>query len=330
MAMVMGIIHLVVMGEEFSSGLRASYITPILCVLPLALRTLMPSVLQKKHLRVAVDASPAAAVFFWLVVVMGSPSNSWLPGDKVVSYSYWLTLNLAFAVYGILYLKERNLQHLISASAVILMAGCAPLTSRAESIKWICSEALLLLTVGASTSFLFSLLFMRIRNRWTLAALVGSLNLIIQGAIAQWLGNASLFFYIEWTGLTILLLEFVLWRDTNAIFRNIVITVLLFAGALHMCSGYTIYTHLLVGAQASGFLALTLVLHLRRAFYIAIVGSLTPFLRLFYWARPETQRGWGILLAICALCILALGFLFSLKRAKLESQPVEQDAIESG
>jgi hypothetical protein len=321
MAIVMGIIHLVAMGEEFSSGLRASYITPILCVLPLALRTLIPSMLQKKHLRVAVDAFPAAAALFWLVVVMSSSSDLWLHGDKVVSYSYWLTLGLAFAVYGILYLKERNLQHLISASAVILIAGCAPLTSRAEFITGICSEALLLITVGASTSFLFSLLFIRIRNRWTLAALVGSLNLMIQGGIAQWLGNASLFSYIEWTGLTILLLEFVLWLDTNPVFRNIVMTVLLFVGALHMCSEYTAYTHLLVGAQASGFLALTLVLHLRRALQIAVVGSLPPLFRLFSWARPETLRGWGILLAICALCILALGFLFSLKRAKIESQP---------
>jgi hypothetical protein len=114
-------------------------------------------------------------------------------------------------------------------------------------------------------------------------------------------------------------LEFLLWRDSNPLFRNIVAGCLIAVSCAYMLGYGGTYLHVYAASQAGSFLALAVWLRLGWLVHISGAGSGVVLVKAFTFAWPETMRGWGILLAACAGAMLALGFWLSLRHKALES-----------
>jgi len=302
MSLIMGTVHLVAVGLELSGGFALWFVAPLLCTMPLVLRVFFPSFCKLPSFPHFIDSSCAAAA---LIVFL-----TWLDGDgfslsaAAGELSYRLTFTVSFAVYGILGLMERRLHHLLSGTGIAFFAA---LFSR-PLIEMLPLNGVLLCAAGLSASYVFSVLFIRGRTRTFLSFMTAALYLLLMGVLAGF-GAASVFAFLQWTGLTLLLFEFLLWRDSMPFYRNVLVAGLLASAAVSMFLSGGFLSGIFYGAEAASFIVIGLMLHLRSLTCISAAG----FLPVLAYARPDSARGWGITLAASAACMLAFGFWLSVR-----------------
>ncbi len=309
MGLVMGVVHLVAVGLELAGGFAFDYVITLACISPLFVRWLVPSLLNKNEVRAMVDAIPGALLV--LVAVIPGKCGSALLAEPL---SCHLAVVLGFAVTGFLYLKERHLANLGWGTAIVALS----LLDSAVVVNWGGDDLLLLFSWGVAVCYGSSLMFLRRGDRYSLAFLVGGANLLLAALLASF-GSASFFVYAQHTGLALLVLEFLLWRDSNPLFRNVVAGCLIAVSCAYMLGYGGTYLHVYAASQAGSFLALAMWLRLGWLVHISGAGSAVVLVKAFTFAWPETMRGWGILLAACAGAMLALGFWLSLRHKALES-----------
>lgn len=326
MSFVMGAAHLVAVGLELQGGVMPAYMAALACLLPLILRYLLPGAFRKRGFRIAVDAIPVTIL---LLVTSRLLDLSWgylYDGEqflygrlRVEDYflSYRVTFALAAAVYGVLTLYEKRIGSLLCGTAAVFLAT----VDSVVVTDWGGYEASSLLAFALALSYGSSILFLRRKDRLSLALLIAGGNVLVTAGLAAF-GLASLFVFLQTTGIMLILAEVLVWRNSLPAFRDSLAFGLIAVSLTYMIGRGAVSDHAFAAVETGGMLALALALRFRRLFWISGAGCVAVFLKSFTFVWPETLRGWGILLAAIAAGCLALGFWLSLNHRNVESERV--------
>ena len=137
-----------------------------------------------------------------------------------------------------------------------------------------------LFSVGLGLSYCCSIFYLRNGDRLSLLLLVTGGNMVLTSAFAM-LGIASFFVFVQSTGIAILMLEVLVWKNSLPVFRDLLAAGLLAMSAVYLFAQGGFFNHAFAGTQAGGLLALAVWMGFRRLGLISGAGCAVTGAKVF-------------------------------------------------